>query len=110
MTELSVPVVNTLLASCAVVCDHEQVFSLLSSSTLRLEKIESYGCASPDGVWYDQAETEWVLLLTGRATLVFAAGDALALNAGDYVTLPPHCKHRVEWCSDDACWLALHVM
>ena len=48
------------------------------------------------------------MLVSGSAILAFESGNLLSLKAGDYVTLPPHCKHRVEWCSEEASWLALH--
>lgn len=108
MSNLSLPVVSNILAVRSVANDAEQFFPLLTTSALRVEKIESHGCPSPAGVWYDQAQIEWVMLVTGSASLLFESGVALALTAGDYVTLPAHCKHRVEWCSEDACWLALH--
>jgi hypothetical protein len=41
----------------------EQVATLLTKSSLRIERIVSLGQASPPGFWYDQAEGEWVLVL-----------------------------------------------
>ena len=87
----------------------EQFFPLVTTPMVTLEKIESYGCITQEGYWYDQEDTEWVMLVAGSATLTFESGGSLSLGAGDYVTLPPHCKHRVDWCSEDAIWLALHM-
>ncbi len=101
--------VSNILDVCSVSNDKEQFFPIVMTSSVILEKIESHGFTTPTGDWYDQEITEWVMLVTGNATLTFECGDSLSLKAGDYVTLPPHCKHRVEWCSVDASWLALHI-
>ncbi|MCF7988760.1 MAG: cupin domain-containing protein [Methylovulum sp.] len=108
MSPVKLPSVSNILAICSSDSSTEQCFPLLSTPTLRLEKIESHGCATPTGHWYDQEDTEWVMLVAGSATLTFESGDSLSLKVGDYVTLPPHCKHRVDWCSEEAIWLALH--
>ena len=64
---------------------------------VRLQRIVSFGQASPDGFWYDQAETEWVTVLTGRARIRIADQvDEIALGAGDTLLLPARCRHRVE--------------
>jgi len=86
--------------------------TLLETPSCRLERILSRGQATPAGQWYDQEQGEWVILLRGRAGLRFAAADEVVeLSAGDWLWLPAHCRHRVEWTSSDepAVWLALHV-
>jgi len=88
--------------------DSPEVFSeLLSGGSFRLEHIQSYGDASPDGFWYDQEQTEWVALIAGQATLAFEEG-LLKLVAGDALLIPAHVKHRVQHTSTDAVWIALH--
>lgn len=88
----------------------EQTDALLTRPGLRLERIVSFGQASPPGFWYDQAEGEWVLLLAGAASLRFAdEADARRLGPGDWLDIAPHRRHRVEW-TDPATptvWLAL---
>ena len=86
----------------------EQVTRLLESPEFRLERIVSNGEASAKGFWYDQPEAEWVLLLRGSATLAFAGDGPLSLGAGDSLVIPAHSRHRVDSCSQDALWLALH--
>ena len=44
--------------------------TIATGKGVRLECIVSYGQASPDGFWYDQAEAEWMTVLTGRARFV----------------------------------------
>ena len=87
----------------------EQVDVLVEEGGLRIERIVSTGQASPPGFWYDQDEHEWVLLLAGRAGLLFE-GEASPrlLEAGDQVLIPAHVRHRVEWTAKDehTIWLA----
>src|ERR671939_671467 len=49
----------------------EEITELLRTPGLRIERIVSTGQASPPGFWYDQAWSEWVLLLSGTAGLRF---------------------------------------
>ena len=86
----------------------EVVTPLIQTSTFRLERIDSYGHASPPGFWYDQEEDEWVVLLRGNAVMDFGEDGSLMLSAGDCLTIPAHRKHRVESVSEDAVWVALH--
>ena len=90
----------------------EQFDVLLQTDACRLERIISIGHATPPGEWYDQDGDEWVVLLQGRAGLRLAdEAHIRELASGDYVWLPAHCRHRVEWTSDQppAVWLALHL-
>lgn len=89
-----------------------EVFTRLAEGkAFRLEKIVSTGQATPDGDWYDQETDEWVVLLTGSAGLLIEGEDAArALKPGDFLHLPAHRRHRVEWTSENepTVWLALH--
>lgn len=106
---MSLPQVDNLFCAKDDNGNGEQLFSLLSiPGALRLEKIVSYGQATAKGQWYDQHEAEWVMLAQGTAQLRFDPGGLIDLQAGDFLTIPIHLKHRVEACSDDAVWLALH--
>ncbi|ATE61598.1 cupin domain-containing protein [Thauera sinica] len=90
----------------------ERFDTLLDHPAARIERIASFGHASPPGFWYDQPGDEWVMLAAGRATLVLEHADGdretLALAAGDWVFIPAHRRHRVESTSNDAIWLAVH--
>jgi cupin 2 domain-containing protein len=68
---------------------------LLKAEDIRIERIVSFGQASPDGFWYDQADNEWVLLLEGSATLEFEPGETVDLRPGDFLEIPAGCRHRV---------------
>lgn len=77
---------------------------------VRVERIVSRGHASPDGFWYDQSEREWVVVLSGRARLRFEGDeDDVDLGPGDYVDIPAHTRHRVQWTApgEDTVWLAV---
>ncbi len=83
---------------------------ILITDRFKIERIVSKGHASPEGFWYDQDENEWVLLLKGRAGLLFEGGDGVVeLGPGDYINIPAHLKHRVEWTDPDieTVWLAI---
>ncbi|MBP1687909.1 MAG: cupin protein [Deltaproteobacteria bacterium] len=89
----------------------EQIVPLLETATFRLERIVSTGHATPPGEWFDQSRDEWVIVLSGSAGLLFEGDrEPLVLRAGDYVTIPAHRRHRVEWTdpAEPTLWLALH--
>jgi cupin 2 domain-containing protein len=78
----------------------------------RIERIVSTGHASLPGFWYNQERTEWVILLRGSAALMFEGEDApIILRPGDYLEIPAHRRHRVEWtdATEPTVWLAVHV-
>jgi len=84
---------------------------LLEAKNFRLERIVSRGQATPPGEWYDQDSHEWVVLLAGGAGLRFEGeSDPKELHPGDFLLIPAHCRHRVEWTdpAQPTVWLALH--
>lgn len=88
----------------------EEVFEdVFKSEKLRIERILSKGHYSPDNDWYDQGENEWVLLVQGEAVLEYEDKRCVSLNAGDYINIPAHVKHRVKWTSPEevSIWLAI---
>ena len=103
--------------------------TLVQGSNLRIERIVSLGHSSQDNTWYDQDDHEWVILLQGKAAIRFADADGfdssyktdtsnktnltdntVQLLPGDYINIPAHTKHRVEWtdASNTTIWLAIH--
>jgi len=86
----------------------EQSLILTQTGQVRIERIVSYGQASPPGFWYDQPTDEWVVLLQGTATLQFTGPASVTLKSGDHTLIPRHVRHRVEAASADAVWLAVH--
>ncbi|MCP4411974.1 MAG: cupin domain-containing protein, partial [Gammaproteobacteria bacterium] len=87
------------------------VFELLAQNNgVRIERIISKGQKSPDTGWYDQDESEWVMVLRGAAAISFESGTVLNLTEGDYVQIEPHEKHKVTNTSTnpETIWLAIH--
>lgn len=109
MTPLPLQIQNLF---AAIPQDRREEFAenLLWREAFRIERIVSWGQASPPDFWYDQEEDEWVLLLSGRATLGFADGRTVELQPGDHLLLPRRCRHRVEWTDPDhpTLWLAVY--
>ncbi|MDY0104540.1 MAG: cupin domain-containing protein [Lentimicrobium sp.] len=87
-----------------------EVFEKLTTGDTIIERIVSHGQQTPEGEWYDQEKDEWVVLLQGDARLAFPDGTETALKAGDYLLLPAHKKHRVNFTSTapPCIWLAIH--
>lgn len=85
----------------------ETINELLRNGSIKLEHIVSNGKASDPDFWYDQDDEEWVTLVQGKASLQFEE-ETVELVAGDALTIPAHCKHRVASTSPDAIWIALH--
>lgn len=90
--------------------DKEVCEALLPDKGILIERIVSMGQASPPDFWYDQERDEWVVLLTGLARLEWIDGRISDFEPGDWVFIPAHEKHRVEWTSDEeeCIWLAVH--
>jgi cupin 2 domain-containing protein len=92
--------------------DIEETAILAELPGARIERIVSTGQASPPGFWYDQDRPEWVIVLAGSAGLMIEGESAPRILApGDYIELPPHVRHRVEWTDADepTVWLAVHA-
>lgn len=88
-----------------------EVFDTLAQgSDLRVERILSRGQSSPASGWYDQELDEWVVVLRGAAVIAYSDGRQVCLGEGDYLHIPAHCRHRVQWTDPDrtTVWLAVH--
>jgi cupin 2 domain-containing protein len=105
------PALSNLFAEVPAQLHEEVVETLLAAKAVRIERIVSLGHASPEAFWYDQEHQEWVLLLKGAARLRFKdVLEPLELRPGDYINIPAHRLHRVEWTMPDGptIWLAVH--
>ena len=103
--------VRNLFADAPDKSPEEIVDELLRGGPFKLQRIISSGQSTPPGEWYDQAQDEWVILLSGGARLRFAESDeTIQLEPGDYLNIPAHAPHRVEWTDPEqqTVWLALH--
>ncbi|MDR4504977.1 MAG: cupin domain-containing protein [Candidatus Scalindua sp.] len=89
----------------------EVLEEIMKTEHFRIERIISHGHSTDQDEWYDQDQDEWVIVLKGSAGLLFEGNDtAVIMSPGDYVNIPAHQKHRVEWTEPDAetVWLAIH--
>jgi cupin 2 domain-containing protein len=90
----------------------QETFEVLAEgSGTRIERIVSFGQASPEGFWYDQEMAEWVMVVRGRAGLeIEGQPGVIELSPGDHLDLPAHCRHRVAWTApnEPTVWLAVH--
>ena len=76
-----------------------------------MERIFTAGQVTPEGEWYDSPRGEWVVLLSGAARLQLEEDSRpIEMRPGDYLSIPAHCRHRVQWTDPDlpTVWLALH--
>ena len=88
----------------------EKFEQIVLGKNIQIERIISTGQTTPSGQWYDQELDEWVILLQGEAELAYGDNTRIKLKAGDYLLIPSHTKHRVEYTSiNPPCiWLAVH--
>jgi len=86
---------------------NDELISILEQNDrVRIERIISTGQQSD---WYDQEETEFLVLLEGKAQLVFADDQTITLEKGDTLLIRPHQKHRVSYTSAEppCIWLCV---
>lgn len=90
----------------------EEVFEVIANKgSVKIERIISLGHKSPENFWYDQKEDEFVILLSGEATIQFENdNDIKHLSPGKYLFIPAHKKHRIESThpTKESIWLAVH--
>jgi cupin 2 domain-containing protein len=90
----------------------KELFETLSSSPgVTIERIVSLGQSTPVGEWLEQERSEWVILLSGSASVCFEENsEKMLLKPGDYLCIPPHTRHRVEHTDlhQPSVWLAIH--
>jgi cupin 2 domain-containing protein len=82
----------------------EQVDRLAALGDVVVEQIRSGELAAP--VDYVQDADEWVVLLSGRATLV-VAGETVELGPGEWLFLPARVHHRLVETQPGSSWLAV---
>jgi cupin 2 domain-containing protein len=106
------PAKDNIFKNIQAIIPEELFENLLVRENLKIERIVSHGHSTPDGQWYDEASDEWVLLLKGQAILGYEDGSTVNMQVGDYVFIPAHTKHRVEWTQpgQNTVWLAIHFV
>jgi cupin 2 domain-containing protein len=90
----------------------EELVEIISETdNIRIERIVSRTHSSPNDFWYDQEKNEYVIILKGKAGLAFEdRDDVIVIGPGDYLDIPAHVRHRVEWTDteEDTIWLAIY--
>ena len=87
----------------------EEFLTLLERNGVKIQRIVSHASRTPENHWYDQAYTEWVLVVRGHAILEFDGGGRIDLQEGDYLTIPPHARHRVDETGPETIWQVVHL-
>ena len=79
---------------------------LAQSDNLRIMRIISTGQTSD---WYDQDETEFVVLVQGNAVIEYENGKKMEMHNGDTLLIKPHERHRVSYTSSNppCVWLCV---
>lgn len=98
----------SLFAQIPAELPDERIETLVQATHLHIERVVSHGHSSPERFWYDQDQSEWVLLVRGAARLEFE-DELVAMNPGDWINIPAHRKHRVAWTTPDepSIWIAV---
>ncbi len=102
--------INSIYSSIPDNISEELIEELVTSKSVRIERIVSEGHASPKNFWYDQPENEWVLVLEGSADILLEGESGpVILQKGDYLNIPAHKKHRIKWTEKNrkTIWLAI---
>ncbi len=90
----------------------DEIFEVLARGRDALvERIVSHGQATPAGTWLKQEAAEWVVLLRGKARILFHDSDkGIDLEPGDALTIPAGVEHRVAMTDPNipSVWLAVH--
>lgn len=71
----------------------------------------SNGQSTAEGIWLKEKAAEWVMVLQGKAVIVFKEKKKkVILKTGDYIFIPANTLHRVEWTHPEqkTLWLAVH--
>lgn len=88
--------------------ENEIFLEIFKNDNIKIEKIVSNGQSSPENFWYEQKESEFVMILEGNAILEFEDKD-VELKKGESVNIPAFVKHRVKYTSkkEPTIWLAV---
>ena len=90
----------------------EHIQELFRGGGITIEGIITYGKVTLQGQWYDDPRTEFVMVLSGEAELLFEENNQRAkLGRFDYVIIPPHERHRIEWVGAyrNTLWLTAYI-
>ena len=100
---------NNIFAEIPDELDNELMEVLQQSDNIKIQRIVSKGQISPETGWYDQQQNEWVIVIKGEAVITFEQTE-VAMQAGSYINIPAHTKHKVSWTHPDleTVWLVVY--
>jgi len=84
----------------------ERFVPLVETGGVTIEAIVS--AAAEAETVYEQDHDEWVMVVTGRASMT-VADDLVELGPGDWLWLPAGVRHVVESVELGTRWLAVHL-
>jgi cupin 2 domain-containing protein len=85
----------------------EELTTILAENpNIRVERIVCTGQVSD---WYNQSQSEFVVLLQGNAAIEFENDRTVTMSKGDALLIQPHERHRVSYTlSEPPCvWLCV---
>jgi cupin 2 domain-containing protein len=87
----------------------EEIVEKIFEGAVTIERIVSTGQSTPKDFYYEQEKSEFVILLSGSATLDLN-DKIIELRQGDYLNIPAMTKHRVlkTDAQTHTVWLAIH--
>ena len=91
--------INNIFELPAQLSQQELFEALFDNDKILIERVVSTGQITPPGEWYDQQRDEWLIVLQGEGELSYEDGSHIKLCVGDYLFIPAHQKHRVEYTS-----------
>jgi cupin 2 domain-containing protein len=101
--------IDNIFRATAGAIGSEEFLTLLKTEAVKIQRIVSRASTTPENEWYDQAYPEWVLVVRGHAVLEFEGAERIKLKEGDYLTIAPHARHRVEETASETIWLVVHL-
>lgn len=100
-------VINNIFENHQIPALGAEVFTtLLKHKNVEIEIINSNKVQN--GQWYKQKQDEWVVILSGEATLEIES-EIQILVAGDSLFIEKNRSHRVLQTDEKTLWLAIHI-
>ena len=87
-----------------------EIFEKIADGEVLIERIVSRGHVTAPNEWYDQIKDEWVVLISGEASLEYEDGTTVDLRPGDHLLIPARKRHKVTYTSTEppCIWIAVH--
>lgn len=99
---------QNLLGNIPTSIPNEIFETIISKPNIKIERIISKGHKSEPDFWYDQDQSEWIMILLGEARLEFE-DKTIHLKPGNYLNIAAHQRHRIDWTTpeEETIWLAV---